>query len=100
MSNLIKAELRKILTTKMWWALLIPAVALALGWAWLSALFFTNIATSFHFSYERYLVNKIREAFGFDGSPIRIQVRRRAEHRGSGSRVAQAARAPREGGRE
>jgi ABC-2 type transport system permease protein len=44
MGNLIKAEIRKILTTKMWWALLIPAVALALGWAWLSALFFTDVA--------------------------------------------------------
>ncbi len=40
--------------------------------------FFTNIATTFHFSYERFLVNKIREHFGFEGTPIRIQVRRRA----------------------
>jgi GTP-binding protein len=39
--------------------------------------FFTNVATSFHFSYERYLVNQLREAFGFKGSPIRIQVRSR-----------------------
>jgi GTP-binding protein len=39
--------------------------------------FFTNVATSFHFSYERYLVNQLREAFGFDGTPIRIQVRSR-----------------------
>jgi len=39
--------------------------------------FFTNVATSFHFSYERYLVNQLREAFGFAGSPIRIQVRSR-----------------------
>jgi len=39
--------------------------------------FFTNVATSFHFSYERYLVNQLREAFGFMGSPIRIQVRAR-----------------------
>ena len=39
--------------------------------------FFTNVATSFHFSYERYLVNQLREAFGFEGSPIRIQVRSR-----------------------
>jgi GTP-binding protein len=39
--------------------------------------FFTNVATSFHFSYERYLVNKLREQFGFLGSPIRLQVRRR-----------------------
>ena len=46
--------------------------------------FFTNVATSFHFSYERYLVNQLREAFGFEGTPIRIQVRSRrrkpAEH--------------------
>jgi ABC-2 type transport system permease protein len=34
MGNLIKAEFRKILTTKLWWVLLIPAVLLALGWAW------------------------------------------------------------------
>ncbi len=42
-----------------------------------SFLFFTNVATTFHFSYERFLVNKLREEFGFIGSPIRIQVRRR-----------------------
>jgi hypothetical protein len=41
--------------------------------------FFTNIATTFHFSYERFLVNKIREQFGFEGTPIRVQVRRRAK---------------------
>jgi GTPase len=39
--------------------------------------FFTNVATTFHFSYERFLENRLREAFGFAGSPIRIQVRRR-----------------------
>jgi hypothetical protein len=42
-----------------------------------SFLFFTNVATTFHFSYERFLINKLREEFGFIGSPIRIQVRRR-----------------------
>ncbi len=41
--------------------------------------FFTNIATSFHFSYERFLVNSLREAFGFEGSPIRIAVRKRGD---------------------
>jgi GTP-binding protein len=44
--------------------------------------FFTNVATKFHFSYQRFLENRLREAFGFDGSPIRMHVRRR-EGRGS-----------------
>jgi GTP-binding protein len=39
--------------------------------------FFTNVATSFHFSYERFLANRLREAFGFDGTPIRLEVRAR-----------------------
>jgi GTPase len=38
---------------------------------------FTNVAARFHFSYERFLENRIRESFGFVGTPIRIQVRRR-----------------------
>jgi GTPase len=42
-----------------------------------SFVFFTNVATTFHFSYQRFLINKLREAFGFEGTPIRIQVRRR-----------------------
>jgi len=39
---------------------------------------FTNVATEFHFSYERFLVNQLRETFGFEGTPIRLSVRRRA----------------------
>ena len=42
-----------------------------------SFVFFTNVATTFHFSYERFLLNQLREKFGFVGTPIRIQVRRR-----------------------
>jgi GTP-binding protein len=38
---------------------------------------FTNVATKFHFSYERFLINQLREAFGFEGAPIRLHVRRR-----------------------
>jgi GTPase len=38
---------------------------------------FTNVATELHFSYERFLVNKLRESFGFAGTPIRLHVRRR-----------------------
>ena len=44
-----------------------------------SFVFFTNVATTFHFSYERFLTNQIREHFGFFGTPIRIQVRRRTK---------------------
>ena len=38
---------------------------------------FTNVASEFHFSYERFIVNQLREAFGFLGTPIRLQIRRR-----------------------
>jgi GTP-binding protein len=48
-----------------------------------SFVFFTNVATTFHFSYERFLVNKIREEFGFFGTPVRIQVRRRTKSKHS-----------------
>jgi GTP-binding protein len=41
--------------------------------------FFTNVATEFHFSYERFLMNRLRESFGLAGTPVRIQVRRRAK---------------------
>ena len=41
--------------------------------------FFTNIATEFHFSYQRYLVNRLREQFDLQGTPIRLHVRRRAK---------------------
>ena len=40
--------------------------------------FFTNVATSFHFSYQRFLLNQIRDRFGFIGTPIRLEVRRRS----------------------
>jgi GTP-binding protein len=42
---------------------------------------FTNIAASLHFSYVRYLTNQLREEYGFEGSPIRLHVRRRARAR-------------------
>jgi GTP-binding protein len=40
---------------------------------------FTNVAEDLHFSYERYLMNQLREEFGFEGTPIRLKVRRRAK---------------------
>jgi GTP-binding protein len=57
-----------------------------------SFVFFTNVATTFHFSYERFLINQLREKFGFVGSPIRIQVRRRDRVGGSGPRKEQTKR--------
>jgi hypothetical protein len=42
---------------------------------------FTNTATKLHFSYERYLENRLRETYGFFGNPIRIQIRGRADTR-------------------
>ena len=45
MGNLIKAEFRKILTTKMWWAMMIPALLLALGWAWGVSALITSIVS-------------------------------------------------------
>ena len=41
--------------------------------------FFTNVATTLHFSYARFLANQLREHFGFVGTPIRLQVRRRKQ---------------------
>jgi GTP-binding protein len=58
-----------------------------------SFVFFTNVATTFHFSYARFLINKLRETFGFVGSPIRIQVRRRDRNTNVGG--ARKPRAPR-----
>ena len=36
---------------------------------------FINKKSSFHFSYVRYIENKVREKFGFTGSPIKIEYR-------------------------
>jgi len=38
---------------------------------------FTNQPDSIHYSYERYLVNRFREAFGFNGTPLRLIFRGR-----------------------
>ena len=42
-------------------------------------IFFCNNAELFHFSYQRYLENCVREAFGFRGTPIRIVVKQRGD---------------------
>ena len=35
-----------------------------------------NQPDKIHFSYERYLVSSLRQAFGFAGSPVRLLFRR------------------------
>ena len=40
-------------------------------------IFFVNKKELFHFSYQRYLENQIRESFGFIGTPMKIVVRER-----------------------
>jgi len=42
---------------------------------------FTNAHAKLHFSYERFLENRLRDTYGFFGNPIRIQVRGRRESR-------------------
>ena len=41
---------------------------------------FCNKAELFHFSYQRYLENCLRETFGFAGTPIRIVIRQRGDN--------------------
>ena len=38
---------------------------------------FTSRGARLHFSYERYIQNRLRDAFGFTGTPIRLKVRGR-----------------------
>jgi len=38
---------------------------------------FVNNAELFHFSYQRYIENRLRETFGFEGTPMRFVIRNR-----------------------
>ena len=40
---------------------------------------FCNSEELFHFSYQRYIENCLRDAFGFSGTPIRIVIRQRGD---------------------
>ncbi len=44
--------------------------------------FFCNDIRLFHFSYERYLENQLRQTFGFEGTPIKIILRQRGDNEG------------------
>ena len=40
---------------------------------------FCNDARLFHFSYQRYLENQIRDVFGLQGTPVRITIRQKGD---------------------
>ena len=42
-------------------------------------IFFCNDPKQIHFSYRRYIENELRDAFGFNGTPLRISFRSRRE---------------------
>ncbi|NLO97053.1 MAG: ribosome biogenesis GTPase Der, partial [Peptococcaceae bacterium] len=42
-------------------------------------IFFVNDPELVHFSYSRYLENQLRKNFGFEGSPLRLIMRKREE---------------------
>ncbi|MCI5948169.1 MAG: ribosome biogenesis GTPase Der [Oscillospiraceae bacterium] len=41
--------------------------------------FFVNNAELFHYSYQRYIENQIREVYGLEGTPVRFIIRERSE---------------------
>ena len=41
--------------------------------------FFVNNAELFHFSYQRYLENRLRDAFDFTGTPVRFIIREKSD---------------------
>ncbi|MBQ3941168.1 MAG: ribosome biogenesis GTPase Der [Oscillospiraceae bacterium] len=45
--------------------------------------FFVNRADLFHFSYQRYLENQLRENFGLEGTPVKFIIRERGNDSGS-----------------
>ena len=40
---------------------------------------FCNSAELFHYSYHRYIENRLREAFGFSGTPVKLIIRERGD---------------------
>jgi GTP-binding protein len=55
---------------------------------------FANTETKFHFSYERFIENRLRESYDFFGNPIRIQVRGRRDDPKKEKRLTAIQRAP------
>ena len=67
--------------------------------------FFASDASAVHFSYRRYLENRLRETFGFDGTPVRLVFRDRASvklprrKKASSAPKPKGARKPAKGGK-
>lgn len=64
MGNLLKAEFRKVTTTNLWWALMIPTVGLALGWALVTGAIGSALDDALSSSEAR----QLQEAFNIDSS--------------------------------
>ena len=47
-----------------------------------SFVIFCNSAELFHFSYQRYIENCLRDTFGFTGTPIKIIIRQKGDEGG------------------
>ena len=47
-----------------------------------SFVIFCNDARLFHFSYQRYIENQLRGVFGFNGTPIRLNIRMKGDDGG------------------
>ena len=56
--------------------------------------FFVNDPALLHFSYQRYLENQLRQAFGFDGTAIRMEFRERQNERDEESKGKGGKRPP------
>ena len=45
---------------------------------------YTNFPDGIHFSYERYLLNQMRDTFGFEGVPVRLWFRKKGKEKRNG----------------
>lgn len=60
---------------------------------------FVNNARGFHFSYRRYIENRLREEYGFYGVPVRLELRERKRAPGSAVFTRSVQAAKKQGGR-
>ena len=57
-----------------------------------TVVFFVNDDSMMHFGYERYLENQLREAFGFEGTVIKLVFKNRSEAKAEALRGGKASR--------